>query len=40
MGSGEGNRKERRGQETKLTPKPQEAALTNGPVPWPTSTVL
>ena len=32
--------KERGGEETKLTPKPQEAALTNGAVPQPTSTVL
>lgn len=40
MGDGAGNRKERGGEETKPTPKPQEAALTNGAVPQPTSTVL
>lgn len=28
------------GEETRLTPKPQEAALTNGAVVLPTSTVL
>lgn len=30
----------RGGEETKPTPKPQEAALTNGAVPQPTSAVL
>lgn len=40
MGDGKGNRKERGGEETKPTPKPQEAALTNGAVSQPTSTVL
>lgn len=40
MGDGGGNREERRREETKPTPKPQEAALTNGTVPQPTSSVL
>lgn len=40
MGDGEGKSKERGEGETELTQKPQEAALTNGAVPQPTSTVL
>lgn len=39
MGAGKGNRK-RGGEETKPTPQPQDAALTNGPVQQPTSTVV
>lgn len=34
------NSREGGGQEAKLTPEPQEAALTNGAVPRPTSAVL